>query len=107
MSEQYWDIEETIKEIVHYINNQGGWTVVGWYKRGLISDRTLLDTNTSTSASSVPNNTTEDLQVAAGQICLHVVQLLPTNRDFLDETTTLGKELKDKKYDVSKLVNQA
>lgn len=33
---------DTIGEIVNDINNNGGWIVIGRYKRGLINDQTMV-----------------------------------------------------------------
>ena len=49
------------------------------------------------------NTEEEDVQVDAGEISYHIVQLVPYNSDLLDITTTKGKELEAKKYDVSNL----
>ena len=36
-TDAYWDIEEAVNNMVEYVNNNGGWTAVGWYKRGMIN----------------------------------------------------------------------
>ena len=41
MSEEYFDIEDAIRNVVELVNNNGGWTVVGWYKRGKINDQSM------------------------------------------------------------------
>ena len=43
MSQEYFDIKDAIGNVVELVNNNGGWTVVGWYKRGVITDKSLLD----------------------------------------------------------------
>ena len=37
-----WNMMDTIGEIVNDINNNGGWIVIGRYKRGLINDQTMV-----------------------------------------------------------------
>ena len=46
------------------------------------------------------NNNQEDVYVDSGDISYHIVQVLPSNKDFLDPTTELGKELEELKFDV-------
>ena len=41
LSESYWMLGDTIAQIIDYVNNNGGWNIIGWYSRGLINDRTL------------------------------------------------------------------
>ena len=33
---------ESIKECISYVNINGGFTIVGWYKRGVINNKTLV-----------------------------------------------------------------
>ena len=47
----------------------------------------------------------EEAQVDVGEISYHIVQVIPTNRDLLDETTVKVSALKDKKFDVSVIEN--
>ena len=47
-------------------------------------------------------NTVEiENQCDAGEITYHIVQIVPSNRDFLNPTTNLGRELSELKSDVS------
>ena len=94
MTQEYFDIEDAITNVVNLINNNGGWTVTGWYKRGLITDKSLLE---------VPPSNVVSTEVVSGQINYHIVQLLPSNEDFMDKGTDLFKELQTKKYDTSRM----
>ena len=94
MTQEYFDIEDSITNVVELINDNGGWTVTGWYKRGLITDKSLLE---------VPPSNVVSTEVVSGQINYHIVQLLPSNEDFMDEDTDLFKELQLKKYDTSQM----
>ena len=43
MSQEYFDVKDAIGNVVELVNNNGGWTFVGWYKFGIITDKSLLD----------------------------------------------------------------
>ena len=94
VSEEFWELEDCIESVVNFINENGGWTVVGWYKRGEVKDQSLNE--------STGNNNSDDNTIGAGTVKYHVVQLCPTNRDILDKRHLLGQQLEAKKYDVSK-----
>ena len=94
MTQEYFDIETAITNVVNLVNENGGWTVTGWYKRGLITDKSLLE---------VPPSNVVSTEVASGQINYHIVQLLPTNGDFMVGGTDLYSELQLKKYDTSQM----
>ena len=38
-------------------------------------------------------------KIDGGEISYHIVEILPTNQDFLDENSTLGTELNELKFD--------
>ena len=60
--------------MVNFVNEHGGWTVVGWYKRGSIKDRSLIE-----DSSNNHNSNQDDITVASGKLNTHIVELLPTN----------------------------
>jgi len=93
-SDEFWDIEDTIEKVLKFINGNGGFTVVGWYKRGEIKDRSLTD---------APNVDSDNMNIGAGKVNYHIVQLYPTNQTILDPKSTLGKGLDELKYDVSRI----
>ena len=51
------------------------------------------------------NSVDEEAQVDTGEISYHIVHIIPTNRDLLDETTVKGSILKSKKFDMSVIEN--
>ena len=95
----YWELEIAIDDVVEFVNNNGDWTVVGWYKRGSIKDRSLIESSTSNNSS----NSNEDATVGSGHLNFHVVELTPTNQQLLDKNTLLGAELNELKFDVLRL----
>lgn len=90
------DAEDAIIDCVDYVNLWGGWTVVGWYKRGLINDVSL--------AGAVDG---EENRVHAENVSLHIVQLIPTNRHFLDPESIRYDYLKNRQFDVNNFLNAA
>jgi hypothetical protein len=47
------------------------------------------------------NNNNELVQVDNGDANIHIIQIVPTNRDFLNPETVLGGQLSDMKFDVT------
>ena len=81
--------------------DNGGWTVVGWYKRGVIKDRSLIESSGSNNAA----NGNEDATVGSGKLSFHVVDLTPTDQALLDSSTAFGSNLAVRKFDVSRFTN--
>ena len=108
----YMELIESITNCIDLINENGGFTVIGWYKKGLINDKSMIaakNTGVGTVSGSNNNNTNvdEDIQVESGEISYHIVHIIPTNKDFLDPNTRLGLRLKGKKFDVSTIENSS
>ena len=97
----YWDLEECIEDVVNFVNDNGGWTVVGWYKRGAIKDRSLIESSGNNNGA----NGNEDATVGSGKLSFHVVDLTPTDQARLDSRTVLGTNLAARKFDVSRFTN--
>ena len=101
-SDHFWELETAIENVVNFVNENGGWTVIGWYKRGSIKDRSLIE---STGSNNITNNSNEGTTVGSGNLNFHVVELLPTNQELLDKTTYLGADLDELKFDVSTITD--
>eukprot|EP00957_Ditylum_brightwellii_P210762 15365360-Ditylum_brightwellii.AAC.1 len=97
--------ETTCAGVVQCVNDNGGWTVVGWYKHGMINNCTLIGNSNSTSGHN--NNSNEDIHVDNGEINYHVVEVLPTNRNFLTSETSLYQRLSGLKYHVQRIGERA
>lgn len=105
---------ESIENCIQLINNNGGFTVTGWYKRGSINDKGLIappstnsngtTNNSGSSNSNYNNNNAEVVQVDASDISYHVISIIPTNRDFLDNTKDLAIQLNALKFDAANIV---
>ena len=48
LTDSYFEIEDCVDNVIEFINNNGGFNVIGWYKRGNISDRTILHQKNNT-----------------------------------------------------------
>ena len=83
------DMNNATNNCVCLINNNGGFTVVGWYKRVIINDRSLIASINGNNTGNRHNNTEEDVQVDAGDICYHFVQIILTNCESLDPRNPL------------------
>ena len=105
LSDQFFELEGCISKCIEFINENGGFTVVGWYKRGVINDRSILAVVDNGNNGNMNRNTNSnvDMQVDNGKLNFHPCSIQPTNRDFLDRNTGLGKALYDMKFDVSTL----
>ena len=103
-TDAYCGIEDAIKEVVDHVNENGGWTVVGWYKRGIINDRSLHEMKPNVPNINAPNNSNVDIEVGAGQVSYHVVQLLPTCHEMMRYRSGENNlRLQALKYDISKI----
>ena len=98
---------ESIDDCIELINSEGGFCIVGWYKRGQITDKSMI-TAVALNTSSNPsyNNNPETVHVDSGDISHHIIQIMPNNHDFLDKNTELGKQLQDLKFDVLNIDSQ-
>ena len=77
-SNEMWDIKNGMREIIDYVGDKGGWTVVGWYRLGMVTDRALVNNSTN----QFSNTAEEDNQVEAGETKHHVVAIYPTRESF-------------------------
>ena len=91
---------EAAENFIHLINENGGFIVVGWCKRGQITDKSLIDARNENGGNGLNKNNQEGTHVDSGDISYHIVQVLGSNQDFLDLTTVLGIDLEDLQCDV-------
>ena len=100
MSDAFFDMMDCMKDCIDLINADGGFTIVGWYRQGLINDRSLEDNNGQ--GNDFRNQgQNESLQVGCSNLVHHVVEITPNNKDYLDTSTGRGASLQAKKFDVS------
>ena len=65
----YFTLQKDADDVVEYINTNGGFTVIGWYKRGEIND--------------VSNDDSQN-EVESSEIGYHIVYIFPTNRAIVN-----------------------
>ena len=95
---------------MQFINDKGGLTVVGWYNRGVINEKSLIasrKTNNTNGSNNAKNYNTneEDMQVDSDKIIYNIVSINPTNHEYLDPTSQLGRNLGSLKFDFKKIEN--
>ena len=89
--------------MVKFINENGGWTVVGWYKRGVTSDRSLLEPRSTSLTGPTPSTINSaatsgnvDSEVGSGQVGFHIFELAPTDSNYIQAGTLKFNTLKTK-----------
>lgn len=80
----YFSLQKAADDVVEYINDNGGFTVIGWYKRGEIND--------------VSNEESQN-DVESSDIGYHIVHMYLTNREVAKRT-----DLEAMKFDISGIV---
>ena len=99
---------EAIENCIELIYSHGGFCIVGWYKRGQITDKSMITAVAlNPLLNSNYNNNTEDVHVDSDNISHHIVQIIPHNHDFLNKNTELSRQLNDLKFDVLNIDNHA
>ena len=86
----YMDLKDSIKDVVQFINDNGGFTILGWYRRGIITDKLMA-------------GITEETYTTEGDITFHIVSVSPTNKNLLDPTHHLGVALRARQFSVNTL----
>eukprot|EP00957_Ditylum_brightwellii_P007547 570983-Ditylum_brightwellii.AAC.1 len=69
MTNEYFELLDHIDRAVQCVNDNGGWTVAGWYKHGVINDCALIGNNNNTSGNNKNNN--ENVRVDSCEINNH------------------------------------
>ena len=72
-------LEDCIDNQIDFINNNGGFTVSGWYKRGSIMDGILSNTTKQSGDN--------EMTIASSEVQYHAVSIIPTCRDILEHPT--------------------
>jgi hypothetical protein len=91
---QYRELKNAATTNVSLVNLNGGWTVIGWYKRGMMTDRALIG--------NVEQLAENDTQVD-GDVNYHIVKIIPTTRSHLEGVTEVGRQIDANKFHVSAL----
>ena len=102
-NDAYDDIIESVENIFELINEDGGWTITGWSKRGLINDAALISSNSSGSSGNASKENQNSSKVLSEEVTTHIVQIEPTKREYLDMRSLRGEDIQNKRFDISSL----
>ena len=86
-TDRFVDLMDCIDNIVEYINENGGFTVVGWHNQGAINDQ------------AVQGEGNEEHRVEAGDLNYHFTSIIPTD----ERITNDHEDLEDLKFEVGEL----
>ena len=75
-SEAYYNLQDCIDDVVDYINKNGGFTIIGWYKRGEIHDQ---------------SNEIVSSEVESSELGYHIVSINPKVSDVTDHDECIEK----------------
>ena len=105
MTAAYFNLEDSIKKMIELVNENGGFTVIGWLKNGKIKDKTILFQLNNDEAKKFTNGNDEKDTVDNSKINFHPCIVKPTNPDFFDSQNELFAELNALKFDVGSLLH--
>ena len=106
MTDHFDRLEQSIENGIDLINENGGFTVIGWYKRGQVQDRTVLvQTSNDSNAGKFGVSNPQNVQVDNSQIKYHPCIIRPTNKNFYDATSEEYKNLRDNKFNTCELMD--
>jgi hypothetical protein len=106
MTDLFDELDDSIQNGVQHINNNGGFTVIGWYKRGQIQDRTVVIQNSNDQNSRYGTTNNQNTQVDNSEIKFHPCVIRPTEKFFF-ENSTQATTLNENKFNVDRLINIA
>ena len=95
-------LEPAAFNVVNLINNNGGFTISGWYKRGMINDQALApnkgNDGNKGNHSAYNNNGMDNVQTSNSKISYHVCTVKPSNVSFYQEGSFLSQSLNELKF---------
>ena len=85
LTDDYWNLSNCISNVIDFINENGGFTIIGWYKRGVINDQSTITENIVQGGNNgISNNTSTDNQIDNGEMNYHPYFIKPTDMQLLD-----------------------
>ena len=103
-AEEYHKLIDRIENITQLINSNGGFTTLGWYKRGTINDQVIL--GGSSNNSKIQGNDQGDNKIENGPVNYHLCVVYPTNAAFRNPASTLYQQKLRLVYNVVRLSQQ-
>ena len=82
LTNAFFDLEDAVENVIYLINCNGGFTIIGWCKRGEITSLTLLHQKKKVEMHKQPNNETFEVQMDGSTINYHPCIIKPTNTAF-------------------------
>ena len=106
LSEAFWLLGDSIQDTIGFVNRNGGWTVIGWYSRGLINDRMLTGLiNNGNPTTSTTNVNNAEVQIDGADMTYHFCKIVPTNEALMNETSELFELYQRTKFDVNTITS--
>ena len=100
LTEAFFKLSKCIKKCLAFINLNGGFIVLGWYKRGEINDASIVEADAVENAGNDYATKNSSGEKVGGSICYHFVHIRPFNPDFVDKKSKLSQDLYKLKYNV-------
>ena len=100
MIEIYFTLPDWTEESIRFIKTYKGFTIVVWYKRGVVNYRELVTSNNINNSNHNNKNNNENIQVHNGEISYHIVNMKLSNWNFLSHDRVLSHALDNLKLDV-------
>ena len=100
-SDEFLELRESIDSVVDFIHENSGFLIIGWYKCGLINNRSLVSNNGNISIRN--RNYSKNIQVDKGELNYRVIEILPTDHAMLYPTSYLGMQLNAIKFYINML----
>ena len=98
------DMVGAMEKCLNHINTNEGFTVYGWYKRGEISDKTMVEAvNLGTMVGNEKRVELNNNKTDSSEISYHIVHIKPSHQDYYDPATQMYKDLKKLKYDITSI----
>ena len=86
-----------LENSIQFINDAGGFTVVGWYKRGVINDKSInayqkMNNDNDGNTAAKYNTNKEDKKFDTGLISYHITSINTQKYEFIDPTSKFGRD---------------
>ena len=93
-------VTKKIKKTFKYINQRGGWTIIGWYRQAMVEDIGGANHNQNNVAGGMNQNNNNN-NIEAGHANLHIVRMVPTSPGRINRT-----DFDRKKIDLVELISR-
>lgn len=91
-----YKVSDALFKCTKYVNDNEGWTVVGWYRLGRVTDKMMAGVVEE-----------EDTRTIGTEVNCHIVSIYPSKQGFETESSGFASALELLKYDASQLYHEA